>query len=250
MKAQWHYLAVLGLLGGCASMGSNEPDPTELRLRALESDNSAMQDQLSEQQRRLSGLGAVGLGSSVANLEEQVRSLRGQVEELQYRLEQQNERQRALYVDLDSRLQVLQGGDASSVRNSGLREDDNADQKAYLAAFQQLKSGSYDESIAAFHDFLKRYPESPYAPNAQYWIGEAHYVDRNFDQAWAAFKRVLERFPASAKASDALLKQALLRVEQNRSSDAKKLLKQVLSRYPNSTAAGLARERLQQMGGE
>ncbi|MGJ8670424.1 MAG: tol-pal system protein YbgF [Oceanococcus sp.] len=239
----------VGLLGGCASMGSNEPNPTELRLRALEATNTELQDELSQQQRRLSGLGAVGLGSSVANLEEQVRTLRGQIEDLQYRLEQQNERQRALYVDIDNRLQQLEGGE-SIARSAALREDDNADQKAYLAAFQQLKSGSYDQSIKAFQSFLKRYPESPYAPNAQYWVGEAHYVDRNFEQAWLAFAQVLKRFPASGKASDALLKQGLVRVEQGKQVEARELLKQVSMRYPNSTAAGLARERLQQMGSE
>ncbi len=249
MKQFWLAPVAVVVLSGCASMGSNEPDPTELRLRALESENAALQEELSEQQRRLSGLGAVGLGSSVANLEEQVRGLRGQIEELQYRLEQQNERQRALYVDIDNRLQGLEGGGSRSV-SSALREDDNADQKAYLSAFQKLKSGSFDESVSAFEGFLQRFPESPYAPNAQYWIGEAHYVERDFDQAWNAFERVLKRFPASAKASDALLKQGLLRVEQGRSSEARELLKQVPTRYPNSTAAGLARERLQQMGGE
>lgn len=240
-------LLAAALLGGCASMNS-EPDPTELRLRALEADNSALQDELSETQRRLSGLGAVGLGSSVATLEEQVRQLRGQVEELQYRLEQQSEGQRALYVDVDDRLQKLEGGNGRAAAKPRL-DDNNADQKAYLAAFQKLKAGSYNDSVAAFKSFLKRYPESPYAPNAQYWIGEAHYVDREFDQAWKAFDQVLKRFPRSAKASDALMKQALVRVEQGKTAEAMSLLNQVLERYPNSTAAGLAGERLQQMGG-
>ena len=249
MKITYTLIAATLIVSGCASVGSNEPDPMELRLRSLEATNNELREELTQQQRRLSGLGAVGLGSSVANLEEQLRSLRGQVEELQYRLEQQSERQRALYIDIDNRLQQLEGGSSAS-RSEAMREDDNADQKAYLAAFQQLKSGRYDESVKAFANFLKRYPESPYAPNAQYWIGEAHYVDRDFDKAWDAFAQVLKRFPKSGKASDALLKQGLLRVEQGKQAEARELLKQVPQRYPNSTAAGLARERLQQMGGE
>lgn len=236
-------------LSACASVGSKQPSPTELRIMALEKDNQALTAELSEQQRRLSGLGAVGLGSSVANLEEQLRSLRGQLEELQYKTDQQNERQRALYVDTDQRLQKLEGGSDNSSRASAAGEDSNADQKAYLAAFQSLKSGSYDQAVSAFQSFLKRYPESPYAPNAQYWVGEAYYVDRKFDKAWDAFAEVLSRFPASSKASDALLKQGLLRVEQGKQKEARTLLQKTLTQYPNSTAAGLARERLQQMGG-
>ena len=239
----------VAVLSGCASMGS-EPDPVQLKLNALDAENQELRAELAETQRRLSGLGAVGLGSSVANLEEQLRMLRGQVEELQYKLERQNERQRALYVDLDSRLQGLEGGSGGSASAVRMQQDSNADQKAYLAAFQRLKSGSYDQAIGAFQEFLGKYPESPYAPNAQYWIGEAFYVDREFDKAWGAFAKVLNRYPASAKASDALLKQGMLRIEQGNNDDARRLLRKVLADYPNSTAANLARERLQHMGGE
>lgn len=235
-------------ISGCASMGS-EPDPVQLKLNALDAENQELRSELAETQRRLSGLGAVGLGSSVANLEEQVRMLRGQVEELQYKLDRQNERQRALYVDIDTRLQGLEGGSTGGAASALLQEDNNADQKAYLAAFQSLKSGSYDQAVGAFQDFLSKYPESPYAPNAQYWIGEAFYVDRAFDKAWDAFSKVLNRYPASSKASDALLKQGLLRVEQGKNAEARTVLNKVVSDYPNSSAANLARERLQQMGG-
>lgn len=236
-------------VGGCASLGSNEPDPVQLRLNALEAENQSLREQLAEQKRILDGMGAVGLGSSVAGLEEKLRMLRGQIEELNYKLERQQERQRALYVDLDERLRRLEGGESASP--GGLNapaEDDNADQKAYLAAFQQLKSGQYGPAIQGFEKLMARYPESPYAPNAQYWIGEAHYVQREFDAAWQAFARVLERFPASSKAPDALLKQGLLRVEQGRQKEARQLLRQVPEKFPNSSAADLARERLRQMG--
>ncbi len=245
------FLSAVALLGGCASVGSNKPDPTQLRLAALESENQAQRDELAEQRRLLNGFGAVGMGSSVAQLEEQARQLRGQIEELQYKLSMQEDRQRALYLDLDNRLQALEGGTTTpgSGRPRNSSEAGDGDQKAYLAAFQQLKSGAYPEAVAGFQNFLRQYPESPYAPNAQYWIGEAHYVQRNFDQAWSAFAVVLERFPASPKASDALLKQGLLRVEQGQPVQARELLKKTIQSYPDSTAASLAKERLQQMGG-
>lgn len=235
------------LLGACASMGSNEPDPTERRLMALEAQNQALRADLTEQQRMLSGLSAVGLGGTVATLEEQTRRLRGELEELQFRMNQQDERQRALYVDLDNRLTALEGGASSSAAASTAA--DNQDQKAYLAAFQSLKSGDYVGAISGFEAFLKDFPASPYAPNAQYWIGESHYVKRDFDKAWDAFSSVITRYPDSGKAPDALLKQGLLRIEQNRRDDARALLNQTIKRYPNSTAAGLAKDRLQQLGG-
>lgn len=236
------------LLGACASFGGNEPNPTETRLNALESENRALRAQLTEQERRLNGLGAVELGSSVAGIEEKLRLMRGEVEELGYRMEQQQQRQRALYVDLDQRISRLEGGEGGASSGSRPAMDDNADQKAYLAAFQRLKAGDYAAAVKGFDELLGSYPESPYAPNAQYWIGEAHYVQRDFDAAWRAFARVLERYPASSKAPDALLKQGLLRVEQGKSAEARTLLQQTVQRFPNSSAAGLAQERLRQMG--
>jgi tol-pal system protein YbgF len=252
MKVRGLVLSGVALaLSACASVGQHQPDPLQLRLSALESQSQTLRDSVADQGRMLSGLGAVGLGSTVSTLEEQFRTLRGQIEELQYKIKQQDERQRALYLDMDRRLQTLESGGSSAAgsRPSGSGQvDSDADQKAYLDAFQSLRSGDYDKSVAGFTAFLTQFPESPYAPNAQYWIGEARYVKREFQLAWDAFALVLQRFPSSAKAADALLKQGLLRVEQGQQDQAKALLKDVVSRYPSSSAANLAKERLQQMG--
>lgn len=247
MKKRFALIGLLVLPVGCASIGRSGPDPVELRLNALESENQALRDQVSEQQRMLNGMGAVGLGSSVARLEEELRGLRGQMEELAFAVGQQDERQRALYIDLDGRLQALEGGKPASTQ-SNLTKNGNGDQKAYLNAFQLLKSGSYAKAASGFAEFLERYGDSPYAPNAQYWLGEAYYVQRDFDSAWKAFARVLDRFPTSSKAPDAMLKQALLRVEQGELEQARERLKETLARFPSSSAAKLAQEHLQKLG--
>lgn len=243
-------IGVLLLPLGCASVGRNEADPVQLRLAALEAEAQAMRDGMAEQERMLSGLGAVGLGSSVASLEQQLRTLRGQVEELKFSLGQQNDRQRALYVDLDSRLQALESGQAASQAKTENSGGSNPDQKVYLEAFQLLKAGSYDKATAEFEAFLQKYPDSAYAPNAQYWAGEAYYVQRKFEPAWSAFAKVLERFPTSSKAPDAMLKQALLRVEQGKTDEARERLNETIARFPSSSAASLAKEKLAGLAGK
>lgn len=38
-----------------------------------------------------------------------------------------------------------------------------------------LEKKQYDEAIAAFQSFVKKYPDSTYQPNANYWLGQLYY---------------------------------------------------------------------------
>ena len=74
------------------------------------------------------------------------------------------------------------------------------DQAAYNRAFDALKASDYNGAIAQFKDFLRLYPHSALADNAQYWLGEGYYVTRDYDNAIAAFRAVGEQYPQSRKA--------------------------------------------------
>ena len=64
-----------------------------------------------------------------------------------------------------------------------------ADEKAaYDQAFQALKELRYADAAEEFQSFLDQYPNSEYADNAQYWLGESYYVTRNYDIALTAFQ--------------------------------------------------------------
>jgi tol-pal system protein YbgF len=124
------------------------------------------------------------------------------------------------------------------------------DQGAYGRAFDALKAADYTSAITQFRDFLKTYPQSALADNAQYWLGEAYYVTRDFDSAAAAFRAVGEHYPQSRKAPDALLKLGYTQFEQKRLADARTTLGQVVQRFPGSQAAQLAADRLQKLPAE
>ena len=80
------------------------------------------------------------------------------------------------------------------------------DRANYQAAFDLLKDGKYPEAISGFKQFLTTFPNSALADNAQYWLGEAHYVTKQYPDALRAFRTVLEKYPDSRKMPDALLK--------------------------------------------
>ena len=88
------------------------------------------------------------------------------------------------------------------------------------------------------------------ADNAQYWLGEAYYVNRSFPEALAAFQRVVENFPGSRKLPDALLKIGYCDYELKEYSAARAALLHVTTKFPDSSAAPLAQQRLEKMAAE
>ncbi len=224
-------------------------------------------------------------------MQDEVRSLRGMLEEQARELENLKRRQRDQYLDLDQRLSevanaqpVTSGGvaaagtavaqtasqtapamDVPEVRDpivsqsevtgigdpaaqtqavAASPEDEKA---AYDQAFQALKELRYADAAEEFQSFLDRYPNSEYADNAQYWLGESYYVTRNYDIALTAFQDLLDQFPESPKAPDALLKIGYTHYELEQWDSARAALTQVQENYPDSTLSRLAENRLRSM---
>jgi tol-pal system protein YbgF len=123
--------------------------------------------------------------------------------------------------------------------------DAQQERAAYERAFNLLKDGRYDLAVAAFKSFMQSYPAGQFADNAQYWLGEANYVQRHFKVALNEFDKVVKNFPNSPKRADALLKLGYSYQELGDINKARLSLNEVVMSYPNSTAASLAQKRLQ-----
>lgn len=115
---------------------------------------------------------------------------------------------------------------------------------AYLATFDLLKNGKYDDAIRGFRSMLDKWPNGRYADNATYWMGEAFYVKRDYKSALASFQAVLDKFSNSAKAPDAMLKVGLSQIELKQNDQATATLQKVIKTYPTANAANLAKQRL------
>ena len=122
-----------------------------------------------------------------------------------------------------------------------------AEKAAYDQAFQSLKQLKYAESADQFSGFLRDYPNSELASNAQYWLGESYYVTRNYDYALESFQKLLSKYPDSSKGPDSLLKIGYTHYELKQWNRARAALKQVESQYPDTTLARLAASRLRSM---
>ncbi len=205
-------------------------------------------------------------------LMKEVSLLREQIDQQEYELDTIKQRQRSLYLDMDRRLNSLEMGGASRTGSSGIAPPvaapgsnlasvaappataaavtsaaagSDADGKDdYSKAFAMLKEGRYQQSITAFDSFLRQYPQSKYADNAQYWLGEASYVLRDYKKALDEFQRLISRYPESTKIPGARLKIGYVYFELKNWSAARDTLQQVIKLYPDASVARKAKERL------
>jgi len=115
----------------------------------------------------------------------------------------------------------------------------------YRTAVELVKSGKSAEAIAALRAFLAHYPKHDYADNAQYWIGEAYYAQKDFTHALGEFRTVVEKYPRGNKVPDALLKVGYCYQALGQAEKAHAMLQQVVSLYPKTEPASLAAKRLE-----
>jgi len=207
-----------------------------------------------------------------------LQALRATVEQLQHDNEQLKQQSKDQYLDLDGRLNRLEGAGGATTPSlppatggatpapaarpaaaatsekapivhgdPGTQALSNDERTAYNVAFNALKSGKYDDASQLFQSFLALYPNGVYTPNALYWLGESYYATRNFQLAEVQFRDLVSRYPTHDKSMGGLLKLGLSQYGEGKNNEAQQTLQQVASQYPGSDAARVAQERLQSL---
>ena len=172
---------------------------------------------------------------------QEINKLRGQIEVLANELSNAQKRQEDFYVDLDARLRKLEPREVN-IDGKATQVDPN-EQKSYDTAMQLFKAGDYKAAGTDLGEFVRIYPTSGYAANAQYWLGNAYYAQRDCKSAITAQLVVLKNYPDSPKAADAMLNIASCQTEL-KDKAAKKTLQDLIKTYPDTPAAETAKERL------
>ena len=182
-------------------------------------------------------------------LQQEVQTLRGQVEEQEHLLKRLQRDQKEQYVDLDRRLLALGSNKptpaprSSSTGSATATGTPTTEREAYRVAFDAMRERRFDESKLAFQQIVERYPNGQYTPNAFYWLGEIFLVaDQDLEQARQSFMQVINLYPDHQKASDALYKLGVVYHGLGDTDAAQRYLGRVQREYPDSSAAGLARK--------
>lgn len=234
-------IAALGAVQ--AHAGVFDDDVARQQIADLKAKTEARFDQQAKAQ--------LNLADQIQRQGEEMARLRGQIETLTYELETAKKRQQDFYLDLDTRLRKFEASASANATvtpengaNSKPAADPGKETQDYEAALNQFKAGKYKEAAAGFGVFVQKYPDSSLAPNAQYWLGNAWYAQRDCKRAIEAQSVVTTRYADSAKAPDAWLAIATCQQEMGNPTGAKRSLETVLAKYPGTPAADTARERL------
>jgi len=118
----------------------------------------------------------------------------------------------------------------------------------YRNAYQDYMRGNYDLAQQGFSEYLRRFPDTDLADNAQYWIGECYDAQDQPEKALKAFSEVLEKYPNSDKAAAAQLKKGLVYLKTGDQGQGVVNLQYVVYEHPGTKEADLAREKLRSLG--
>jgi tol-pal system protein YbgF len=249
---------------------------------AVNGSKMTMEQRLQRIERILQNQSLADLVLQIQQLRQEVQQLRGDLEEQKHNMNAMSKRQRDLYLDIDQRLSGFQPGSvAASVPHSINQPitpapasvpvgqpvmattqpplgapgvvtppDPQRESAAYQQAFNLLKQGRYGESISAFANFLRDYPGGEYEDNAQYWLAEASYVNRDFDTALGEFIKIPKKYPTSPKIPGAMLKMGYIYYEKKNWAESRNILNELINNYPATTESRLAQKRLQRLTSE
>lgn len=214
----------------------------------------------------------LGMLQEVEALKAEVAKLRGQAEVQVHQMDTLGKRQSDLYVDLDQRVTDLAKSlKSASAAGAGSPEvvpaqavptaaaappsgpaaaasapqlDPMMESRSYEASLDHFRGANYAGAIAGFNGFLKAYPDSTLASNAQYWIGYSYYALKDYKSALAHQQKLVALYPTSAKVPDALLNIASSMIALDDLTGARKVLEELVAKHPGTNAANLATRRL------
>jgi len=187
------------------------------------------------------------------SLRDELRVLRGMVEEQGNTIRLLKQRQVDDYIDLDRRLSgvAAAGKPSTGSANSAIKANtrtqgassrpgnvDAAEKAVYDKAYGVLKSGEVGAAKQAFKAYLAKYPKGRYVANGQYWLGEIYMLDNQLKEAGEAFVIIVEQYPAHRKMLDASFKLGKVYHLQGKDKKAKVILNRVAA--TKSSAGKLA----------
>ncbi len=198
-------------------------------------------------------------GARLDTMSTQVQGLSDNLEEIKSRLGKLNQQ----LVDLQNSVQSIDAKisgtapatstgtanpTASAASSSAIPAGAPSADSLYSNGLRDITSGKYDLARSEFQDYLKYYADTDLASNAQFYLGEIAYSQKQFDQAVAEYEKVLNNYPKSFKLAPARLKKGMALIELGQKTSAVRELREVVKRYPGTEEDRRARAKLKELG--
>jgi tol-pal system protein YbgF len=192
------------------------------------------------------------MGAQLLDLEREIARLRGEVEEARHIADEALARATAE----PERSAAPATSEAPPVVLTAESSPAALEVADYEEAFRLYRAGDYRGAIDRFRAFLQNYPESDYADNARFWVGECWFKLEDYEQAVLTFEEVAKNHPDGNKVPDALYRQGIALMEIGRRTQqeetynaaAREIFQKVVNQYPNSERVPEARRQLEKLG--
>lgn len=223
-----------------------------------------------------SGSAAAAYEDRISQLEASLRNVTGQVEKINYDVQQMSIRLEKALADNELRFQQLSGGAATSAgaaaggatgaaapatspsfsgsaSDAAVTSGNSASgtlgtlsttagtgaasaDALYESAFADIRESKYDAAEKKFAEFMTKYASHPLAANAQYWLAETYYVRGDYRQSAKMFAQGYQDYPQGQKAADSLLKLGLSLSKLGKKEDACLSLQQLQKQFPGNSS--------------
>ncbi|WP_374347371.1 YbgF trimerization domain-containing protein [Chitinimonas sp.] len=233
--------------------GLFDDDEARKQIASIRDQHAAQLKDLSDKLDKLDARSSQKLVELVGQLDalnQQIATLRGQLEVATFTLQSLQKRQQDLYVDIDGRVRALE--ESKPAGQNPLAQAASAQQEAeaataYEAAYNLYRDNKLKPAADAFAALAQKYPSSQAAPNALFWQGMAQAQGGDDKGSIAAWRRLVDSFPDHAKSPEALKAIASVQLDKGDRKGAVKTLKELVGAYPNSDAGKDAAKQLKKL---
>ncbi len=218
-----------------------------------------------EKQDGINPASAQSVAVQMGQFDENLRKAVGKIDELEYKIKILNERLDVMNKDIDMRFKmyegkplsgggmgaadttpkkfdapVANGAPASILGGAVSKGEDLAPVKTqsaediYKQGMTAINAGNNEEAAQKFTALMTKYPEHKLAGNAQYWLGEAYYAQKDYAKAAVAFGKGLEKYKDGNKGADSLLKLGMSMRELGKKDEACTAFKTLPTEFPKA----------------
>ena len=276
------------LLSACVSQ--NELTSLDTRLNVLELRNAeakkssqVLKSGLANREDEEQALRhqAASLRAKMDALNEEMRTLNGRIEAIEYRLNRQTqldaESVKAKEDKIDKMANAAKSNDDRIYRieqylnfepskqltpsekpadkstakitpvPAGQSKPELPENNIYRMAKQAFDQGDSDAARKKFQELIQRFPESERADNAQFWIGEIYYREKWYEKAILEYQKVIEKYPKGNKVPASLLKQGFAFFNLGDKSNSRLILEELIKKYPKSNEAKIAQDKVKDL---
>jgi tol-pal system protein YbgF len=198
--------------------------------------------------------GCIPLGSNSRVINE----LKAELSQLQIEHRELKQNQADLYAKIESSSAAIDALNASvqDLRNEISNQPDNKSKidydnavllsSVYQSAYGDYSMGKFDIAYSGFQSFVDKYPNSEFAPQAQFYMGECFYSRKMWGQAVDEYKKVEENYNRSNFVASARLKIALCYINIGKRSAALNIFSSIVKDFPKTSEALTSKEKIKQ----